>query len=145
MQLHERVNHYYQETDLNCAEAMLQGCKDHYQLQLPEEARFMLGIMGRGMQTEDSCCGAYTVAVAVIGLLTGTKGVLARHNAQGIALIKALHTHVMQQYPSLQCAQLKATPCASGCNPCHKLVEYIAQGVEQILAEEGIRPTPNPA
>ena len=34
----------------------------------------MFSVMGLGMQTEQSCCGAFTVAVGIIGLMTAKEG-----------------------------------------------------------------------
>ena len=70
MKLYELVNHYHIGTDLTCAEAMFMACNEYYHLNLSEETRKMFSVMGLGMQTEQSCCGAFTVAVGIIGLMT---------------------------------------------------------------------------
>ena len=69
MKLYELVNFYHIDTDLTCSEAMFRACNEYYSLHLSEETRKMFSVMGIGMQTEVSCCGAFTVAVGIIGLI----------------------------------------------------------------------------
>ena len=68
MKLHELVNYYHIGTDLSCAEAMFMACNEYYHLNLSEETRKMFSVMGLGMQTEQSCCGAFTVALHCVEL-----------------------------------------------------------------------------
>ena len=74
MKLYELVNHYHIGTELTCAEAMFLACNEYYHLYLSEETRKLFSVMGLGMQTEQSCCGAFTVAVGIIGLMTAKEG-----------------------------------------------------------------------
>ena len=74
MKLYELVNQYHIGTELTCAEAMFMACNEYYHLNLSEETRKMFSVMGLGMQTEQSCCGAFTVAVGIIGLMTAKEG-----------------------------------------------------------------------
>ena len=74
MKLYELVNKYHIGTKLTCAEAMFMACNEYYHLNLSEETRKMFSVMGLGMQTEQSCCGAFTVAVGIIGLMTAKEG-----------------------------------------------------------------------
>ena len=74
MQLYELVNKYHVGTTLSCAEAMFKACNEYYGLNLPENTRKMFSIMGIGMQTQLSCCGAFTVAVGIIGLVAAQDG-----------------------------------------------------------------------
>ena len=67
MKLYELVNHYHIGTELTCAEAMFMACNEYYHLNLSKETRKMFSVMGLGMQTEHSCCGAFTVAVGIMG------------------------------------------------------------------------------
>ena len=62
MKLYELVNHYHIGTELTCAEAVFMACNEYYHLNLSEETRKMFSVMGLGMQTEQSCCGAFTAA-----------------------------------------------------------------------------------
>lgn len=52
----------------NCAEAILNGSNDYYDLNLDEKALKMIIPFGGGMYTEDTC-GMLTGGVAVIGVI----------------------------------------------------------------------------
>ena len=90
IKLYELVNHYHVGTKLTCAEAMLQACNEYYQLNLSEETQKMFSVMGLGMQSQESCCGAFTVAVGMIGLMTAKEGQIDADNMEGYRLIQAL-------------------------------------------------------
>lgn len=85
MKLYELVNEYHINTDLTCAEAMFRACNEYYQLNLSDDAQKMFSIMGMGMQTEQSCCGAFTVAAGMIGLVTAQEGVTDCDNHTGLS------------------------------------------------------------
>lgn len=87
MGLYKLVNKYHIGTNLNCAEAMFKACNEYYHLNLTEETRKMFSIMGIGMQTEESCCGAFTVAVGVIGLVTAQEGQADYDNTHGYGMV----------------------------------------------------------
>ena len=109
MKLYELVNFYHIDTDLTCAEAMFRACNEYYGLHLSEETRKMFSVMGIGMQTEVSCCGAFTVAVGIIGLMTAKEGHTDVDNMEGYQLISELTLFMLNQYETLQCAA-PATP-----------------------------------
>ena len=90
MKLYELVNHYHIGTELTCAEAMFLACNEYYHLNLSEETRKMFSVMGLGMQTEHSCCGAFTVAVGIIGLMTAKEGQTDVSNMEGYQMIAEL-------------------------------------------------------
>ena len=104
MKLYELVNFYHIDTDLTCAEAMFRACNEYYGLHLSEETRKMFSVMGIGMQTEQSCCGAFTVAVGIIGLKTAKEGHTDVDNMEGYQLISELTLFMLNQYETLQCA-----------------------------------------
>lgn len=83
LKLYELVNHYHVGTELTCAEAVFKACNEYYNLNLSEETRKMFSVMGLGMQTEQSCCGAFTVAVGIIGLMTAKEGHTDIDNMEG--------------------------------------------------------------
>lgn len=60
MELYEIVNRYHIGTNYSCAESILLGCEEYYHLNLPEQARKLFTLLGSGMQTGLSCCGALT-------------------------------------------------------------------------------------
>ena len=87
MKLYELVNKYHIGTELTCAEAMFMACNEYYPLNLSEETRNMFSVMGIGMQTEHSCCGAFTVAAGIIGLMTAKEGQTDVDNLEGYQMI----------------------------------------------------------
>ena len=111
MKLHELVNYYHIGTDLSCAEAMFMACNEYYHLNLSEETRKMFSVMGLGMQTEQSCCGAFTVAVGIIGLMTAKEGQTDVDNME------------------LEIVGYE--------NPCHAIVEALARKLEELLSRMG--------
>ena len=101
MKLYELVNQYHIGTNLSCAEAMFKACNEYYHLHLSEETRRMFSVMGIGMQTEQSCCGAFTVAVGIIGLMTAKDGETDADNIEGYRMIYDLTGHVPVSYTHL--------------------------------------------
>lgn len=106
MKLYELVNQYHIGTDLTCAEAMFKACNEYYNLNLSEETRKMFSVMGLGMQTEQSCCGAFTVAVGVIGLMTAKEGHTDIDNRVGYLMIAELTDFMLSFYSTLHCVEL---------------------------------------
>lgn len=134
MKLYELVNQYHIGTELSCAEAMFKACNEYYGLNLSEETRRMFSVMGIGMQTEQSCCGAFTVAVGIIGLMTAKDGETDADNMEGYQMICALTDYVLTSFGTLHCVELQRLE-VQGCeNPCHFIVEEIAKKLEEILS-----------
>ena len=102
MKLYELVNHYHIGTELTCAEAMFMACNEYYHLNLSEETRKMFSVMGLGMQTEHSCCGAFTVAVGIIGLMTAKEGQTDVSNMEGYQMIAELTDFMLSFYGTLR-------------------------------------------
>ena len=107
MKLYELVNHYHIGTELTCAEAMFMACNEYYHLNLSEETRKMFSVMGLGMQTEHSCCGAFTVAVGIIGLMTAKEGQTDVDNMEGYRMIAELTNFMLSFYGTLHCVELQ--------------------------------------
>ena len=107
MKVHELVNYYHIGTDLSCAEAMFMACNEYYHLNLSEETRKMFSVMGLGMQTEQSCCGAFTVAVGIIGLMTAKEGQTDVDNMEGCQMITELTEFVLGFYGTLHWVELQ--------------------------------------
>lgn len=135
MQLYELVNKYHIGTTLSCAEAMFKACNEYYGLNLPEETRKMFAIMGIGMQTQLSCCGAFTVAVGIIGLLTTQDGQQDNENFHGYSLVSELTEFVVEKFGTLQCTSLNRMKISGYDNPCHLIVEEIAKKLEKLLSK----------
>ena len=106
---------------------------NYYQLNLSEEARKMFSVMGIGMQTELSCCGAFTVAAGIIGLFTAEDGKTDVDNQLGANLIGELTKFIVEGYGTLQCVELQEFSIEGVENPCHKIVEMIAKKLEELL------------
>ena len=134
MKLYELVNHYHIGTDLTCAEAMFLACNEYYHLNLSEETRKMFSVMGLGMQTEQSCCGAFTVAVGIIGLMTAKEGQTDVSNMEGYQMIAELTDFMLGFYGTLHCVELQRLEIMGCENPCHAIVEALAKKLEELLA-----------
>lgn len=134
MKLYELVNQYHIGTNLSCAEAMFKACNEYYHLHLSEETRRMFSVMGIGMQTEQSCCGAFTVAVGIIGLMTAKDGETDADNIEGYRMIYELTGHVLEIFGTLHCMELQGLEIEGEENPCHVIVEEIARKLEEILS-----------
>lgn len=134
MKLYELVNQYHIGTELTCAEAMFKACNEYYHLHLSEETRRMFSVMGIGMQTEQSCCGAFTVAVGIIGLMTAKDGETDADNIEGYRMIYDLTGHVLEVFGTLHCMELQGLEIEGEENPCHVIVEEIARKLEEILS-----------
>lgn len=134
MKLYELVNQYHIGTNLSCAEAMFKACNEYYHLHLSEETRRMFSVMGIGMQTEQSCCGAFTVAVGIIGLMTAKDGETDVDNIDGYRMIYDLTGHVLEVFGTLHCMELQGLEIEGEENPCHVIVEEIARKLEEILS-----------
>ena len=127
MKLYELVNHYHIGTELTCAEAMFMACNEYYHLNLSEETRKMFSVMGLGMQTEQSCCGAFTVAVGIIGLMTAKEGQTDVDNMEGYQMIAELTEFMLGFYGTLHCVELQKLEIVGYENPCHAIVEALAK------------------
>ena len=134
MKLRELVNYYHIGTDLSCAEAMFMACNEYYHLNLSEETRKMFSVMGLGMQTEQSCCGAFTVAVGIIGLMTAKEGQTDVDNMEGCQMITELTEFVLGFYGTLHCVELQDLEIVGYENPCHAIVEALARKLEELLS-----------
>lgn len=139
MELYKLVNKYHIGTNLSCAEAMFKACNEYYHLNLTEETRKMFSIMGIGMQTEKSCCGAFTVAVGVIGLVTAQEGQTDYDNTHGYRMVCELTDFFTSFFSTLHCAELQQLKIIGFDNPCHGLVEEIAKKLEELLSKEKIQ------
>lgn len=135
IKLYELVNKYHIDTDLTCAEAMYKACNEYYKLNLTEETRKMFSVMGLGMQTEQSCCGAFTVAVGIIGLMTAREGQIDANNTKGYMMISQLTKFMLDFYGSIQCTSLQELEIMGYTNPCHAIVEMVARELEKLLSQ----------
>ena len=112
MELYEIVNRYHIGTNYSCAESILLGCEEYYHLHLPEQARKLFTLLGSGMQTGLSCCGALTA---------------------GAALVEEL-TNVFGQFETLWCDELRGLEIDGYEDPCYCVVETVAKKLQELLA-----------
>ena len=140
MRLYEIVNKHHIGTDLTCAEAMFRACSEYYKLDLSEESRRLFSLMGIGMQTECSVCGAFTVAVGIIGFLTSSNGEGNINNAKGCEMVEELTDRVLNAYATLVCNDLQMKRIEGFENPCHAIVQQIAIELEDLIDKYGVRP-----
>ena len=138
MKLYELVNHYHIGTELTCAEAMFLACNEYYHLNLSEETRKMFSVMGLGMQTEHSCCGAFTVAVGIIGLMTAKEGQTDVDNIEGYRMIDELTDFMLDFYGTLHFIQLQQLEIIGYENLCHSIFYELAKKLEELLANRRI-------
>ena len=82
----------------------------------------MFSVMGLGMQTEQSCCGAFTVAVGIIGLMTAKEGQTDVSNMEGYQMIAELTEFMLGFYGTLHCVELQKLEIVGVENPCHAIV-----------------------
>ena len=129
---------YHIGTELTCAEAMFMACNEYYHLNLSEETRKMFSVMGLGMQTEHSCCGAFTVAVGIIGLMTAKEGQTDVSNMEGYQMIAELTEFMLGFYGTLHCVELQKLEIVGVENPCHAIVEALAKKLEELLTNRRI-------
>ena len=140
MRLYELVNHYHIGTELTCAEAMFMACNEYYGLNLSEETRKMFSVMGLGMQTEQSCCGAFTVAAGIIGLMTAKEGQTDVNNMDGYRMICELTEFVTGFFGTLHCVELQKLGIVGYENPCHAIVQETAKKLEDLLSRHSAFP-----
>ena len=91
-------------------------------------------ILCSGMQTEQSCCGAFTVAVGIIGLMTAKEGQTDVDNMEGYRMIAELTDFMLGFYGTLHCVELQKMEIVGDENPCHAIVEALAKKLEELLA-----------
>lgn len=138
MKLYELVNHYHIGTELTCAEAMFMACNEYYHLNLSEETRKMFSVMGLGMQTEQSCCGAFTVAVGDHRSDDRQRGPDRCEQHGGYRMIAELTDFMLGFYGTLHCVELQRLEIVGYENPCHAIVEALAKKLEELLAGRSI-------
>jgi C_GCAxxG_C_C family probable redox protein len=98
-------NGFGKDRDFNCAEKILYGANEAYQLGLNHDALKMAAGFGGGMAIEGTC-GALTASIMVLGRL------FVKDNAHESTRIKELTKELFQEYQkamgAIDCAPLKA-------------------------------------
>ncbi len=128
--LKDKVMKYYAEdNDLNCAEAMLYGSNDEYDLNLSEDALKTMSAFGGGMAVE-SVCGALTGAVAVLGVMfTGDKSLDKDRRKE---IIADFYKSFEEKLGTDNCEELKEK-YRDEVEGCLRVVELSAEVLEEII------------
>lgn len=100
----------------------------------------MFSVMGLGMQTEQSCCGAFTVAVGIIGRMTAQQNQTDVDNMEGYRMISELTEFMLSFYGTLHCVELQRLDVMGYENPCHAIVEAVAKKLEDLLSKHSAFP-----
>lgn len=90
-------------------------------------------LLGNGMQTGLSCCGALTAGTAILGLMTTGNGEWNSDNPVGAALVEEL-TNVFGQFETLWCDELRGLEIDGYEDPCYCVVETVAKKLQELLA-----------
>jgi C_GCAxxG_C_C family probable redox protein len=122
---------YGKEQDLNCAEKILYGANEAYNLRLSSEALRLAAGFGGGMGIED-LCGALAASVMVLGRL------FVAQNAHA-SKIKELTSEFLANYRremgAIDCAPLKAAHRNEEVK-CDRVILKAAEVLEQIIERE---------
>lgn len=104
--LEDAAGKQYSRSDVerNCAEAMIYGADDEYELNLPEEAFYTMGAFGGGMRIK-SICGAVTGSLAVIGILFNSEVYEKQERMKRIA--EEFLEEFEKKYGHLECSVLR--------------------------------------
>jgi len=102
--LKEKIRDFYSLGYLNCAESMLYGANDYYDLKLDKKAFKLMSPFGGGMQVE-SVCGAITGALSVIGVIFTEK---YQHEGELIKTVtKDFMSKMKKVFGSYDCSEIK--------------------------------------
>lgn len=134
--LAEQVETYYLGQGYNCAEAMLRGIRDVYQLPLSDDSLPLVSGFGGGMHV-GHLCGAVAGAVAGLGaMLVKDKG----REAPGFAeRCQELMENMLRDLGTDQCHPLKEAHFQEQ-QRCWAVVEQAANTFEQFAREAGLAP-----
>ena len=123
---------YGNEEDLNCAEKILYGANQVYNLGLDKRALKMSAGFGGGMAI-GSVCGALTAAVMVLGVL------FVQNNAHESSRIKDLEKELFADYEkamgNIHCEPLKAKYRTEELQ-CKNVIVKAAEVLDRIIERE---------
>jgi len=127
-------NGYADGKDLNCAEQILYGANEAYNLEIDKNGLKLSAAFGGGMAIEDKC-GAITGAIMVLGRLY----VVDRaHESDRIKnLTMEMFSTYEQQMKSIDCKPLKSMYRNDEIK-CSKVVLAAAEILDDIIEREGL-------
>lgn len=122
---------YAEGKDLNCAEQILYGANEAYNLGLDKSALKMSAAFGGGMAIEDKC-GALTGALMVLGrLLVEDRG----HVSNIKPLSVELYSEFENRMKAIDCKPLKEM-YRTEAEKCNVIILEAAKLLDEILARE---------
>ncbi len=123
---------YGNDRDFNCAEKILYGANEAYQLGLNKEALKLSSGFGGGMAIEGTC-GALTASIMVLGRL------FVKDNAHESTRIKELTKELFEEYRKamgdIDCAPLKAKYRTEAIG-CRDVIFKAAEILDGMIARE---------
>lgn len=123
---------YGRDMDLNCAERVLYGANQAYQLGLDKDALKLAAAFGGGMGIEDKC-GALTGSLMVLGKM------FVKDRAHESDKVKVLSQELFERFEtemgSIDCKPLKDEH-RSELTGCRQIIFKAAKILDQIIAEE---------
>jgi C_GCAxxG_C_C family probable redox protein len=125
-------NGYGNAEDFNCAEKILYGANQAYELGLSKRALKMAAGFGGGMAIED-VCGTLTAAIMVLSIL------FVQNNAHESTRIKDLTKELLAEYDkamgSIKCAPLKVEHRTEELK-CYNVILRAAEVLDSIVERE---------
>lgn len=129
--LKERAGYYYAQDDRNCAESMLLGANDVYELGVDVSAAKLIAGFGGGMGCGGTC-GALAGGISVLGALMVKE---KAHKTEGFsAACKEFVRRFEEEMESRECADIRKIRIKEG-KRCLDTVETAAEILETYLKE----------
>lgn len=122
------------EEDYNCAEKILYGANEAYDLKLSKDALKLSGGFGGGMAIEDKC-GALTASIMVLGNIYINN--VAHESSRIKELTQKLFTAYNSAMGSIDCAPLKDMHRKEDIG-CKNVILKAAEILDDIVQTEGI-------
>ena len=133
MTFKEAALNYYNNFDMNCAEAVLHGANDVLGLGLKDEDYKLVGAFGSGCGC-GSICGAVAAGVAVIGIMNIAD---KAHGSDASKKAAKFIREIKKRHGSEQCKDLKAK-YHDPANRCSITVSVIAEVLDDMREELNI-------
>ncbi|MBT8227374.1 MAG: hypothetical protein HKP61_02590 [Dactylosporangium sp.] len=128
---------------LNCAESVLHGFNECYDLGLPESARGIATPFGAGVSTAKCLCGGVSGGLMALGLARGRTSA-SEPAGPAFDAGRELHSRFLDHFQSVYCRDLTAHLAwdqPERREACQAYVRYAAEVVHSILDGDG-RPVP---
>lgn len=122
---------YYFENNYNCAESILRAANEYYHLELHDRDMILVGAMGGGIQTGNTC-GAFIAAASVLSMLYVPE---KAHESPDISpVVTRLTMKVGERLDGFLCGDIKPRMLAPG-QRCWNTVEIVCDALEETIAE----------